>query len=167
MADGVAIRLDATDVRALSAALERAAGMDVGPLMEGVAAAGESATRERIEDGGPAPDGTDWAPRSSIDKSEGPLLNRDGHLLDSIASEADDGQAIWGSPIIYARIHQMGGDIVPDEAPALWLPFPYFRHVSRVRIPARPYLGVGEPEERLIGDVVESWLGAAFGESPG
>lgn len=167
MADGISIRLDAAGVRALSAALERAAGMDVGPLMGGIAAAGESATRERIEEGGPAPDGTPWPPRTALDESEGALLNREGHLLDSIASEATDEGAIWGSPIVYARIHQMGGAIVPDAAPALWLPRPYWMHVARVHMPARPYLGVGDTEERLSGDVAEAWLEQALGRGDG
>ena len=83
--------------------------------------------------------------------------------MDSIAAESSDDSATWGSPLVYAAIHQMGGEIVPREAAALWLPAPdYGFFASGVQIPARPYLGLGEAERRMMDDVVGAWIERHF-----
>lgn len=75
--------------------------------------------------------------------------NRTGVLEGSIdiatyAREVPGGvEGVWGSQdVAYARIHELGGVIVPVKAQALkfQLPDGSFRLVKSVTIPARPYL---------------------------
>ena len=132
-------------------------------LMEGLAKAGEDTTDDRIKRGGPAPDGRDWPARHPLSASRKPLLNRDGHLGDSIAMAATNRTARWGTNLNYARIHQLGGIVRPRRRRAL-----RFEQggnqifARRTVIPARPYLGWGAQEERQVGLVIRHWLDEAL-----
>ena len=60
---------------------------------------------------------------------------------------------------MYARIHQLGGTVLPRRRRALRFEAggaPIF--ARRVVIPARPYLGWGGDEEREADRVVRNWL---------
>ena len=161
---GVGVELDARDLAEFSAALVAAAGASLAPLMDAMAGVGEEATIGRIHAGGPAPDGTAWAPRHPAYRNPHPLLNREGGLVDSIEGEGDADSAVWGSPLVYARVHQLGATIVPRESVAL-----HFRlggadvYARSVTIPQRQYLGWGADERRGAGDVVEAWLERTLG----
>ena len=176
---GVAIELDATEVEALVARLERAGAADPSRLAAALAGVGESATRARIAAGGPAPEGKAW-PRREGSAHPHPLLNRGGGLLQSITGESRGDVAAWGSNLVYARIHQLGGTIVPVSAAVLAFPSPFegasnadksggdgdgeaMQFASSVTIPPRPYLGWGADEQRGAADVVEAWLDRALG----
>ena len=54
---GVTVELDAPELASLAADLRRASRADRRRLTQALAAAGESAARERITAGGPGPDG--------------------------------------------------------------------------------------------------------------
>ena len=159
MPPGVTIAVDAREIARLGRALRQAARASLGPLTAGLAAAGESATRERISQGGPGPEGEAWDPRHPLDPSEKPLLSKDGSLVESLVSTARRHQARWGSNLVYARIHQLGGTIRPRRAKALHFRLgdtPVF--AQQVTIPARPYLGWGDAEEQDAAAVIERWL---------
>lgn len=133
-------------------------------LLEELAAAGESATRERFDAAGPGPDGVPWPPRRDATNPK-PLLSGLGTLADSISTSASARTARWGSNRIYARIHQLGGTIRPRRRRALRFRIGrrmvFARHVT---IPARPFIGWGDAEERLADGIVRSWVERALAE---
>ena len=133
----VSIVVDAREIADLATALQRLATASLGPVMERVAAAGEEATRERIADGG---------------------------LLDSITGEHTDDTAAWGSHLVYSRIHQLGGTVEPVDKQVLrWESGGDVVFASKVEIPARPYLGIGDAERALILELVEDWVTQQLG----
>ena len=155
--DAPALRTLGQDIRRAATARRRRR------LTRLLAALGESEARGRIGRGGPAPDGTAWPERHPLDPSSKPLLNRAGTLGDSIASESTTRTARWGSSRVYARIHQLGGVVRARRGRALRFMrggHPIFRR--RVTIPARPYLGWGESEERQADVVIRRWLDEAL-----
>ena len=161
---GVAVELDSRDLAALGQALRRASKAKLRPLLDDIAGAGESATRGRIREGGPAPDGAPWPERRPGYDNPRNLLNFHGGLLDSIDSEASEQAAVWGSSLVYARIHQLGGTIVPRNARALAFDLGGDLVLARsVTLPARPYLGYGEDERRGVEDMIELWLEELLG----
>ena len=160
---GTAVVIDVREVAELHRAMRAASKASLAPLMDDIAGVGEEAAMERIRDGGPAPDGTEWPPRHPDYGSDQALLNRDGGLRESIQGEAGEDRAMWGSSLVYARIHQLGGTIVPRNALALTFELGGERvDVKSVTIPPRPYLGYGPEERRGVEDVIEAWLEGLF-----
>ena len=132
-------------------------------LLDSLAQAGGETARDRVKRGGPAPDGAAWPPRSALSRSRKPLLNRAGDLGDSISSASTSRTARWGTNRVYARIHQLGGVVRPRRRRALR--FESGRELvfaRRVTIPARPYLGWGDEEERQANQVVRRWFDGAL-----
>lgn len=130
-------------------------------LLEGLAGVGEEATRGRILRGGPAPDGQAWRP---LGLSARKPLNASGLLAATIASSASGRTARWGSNRVYARIHQLGGVIVPRRRRALHFERggrPIF--ARRAVIPARPFIGWGAEEEAAANALVRRWMAEALG----
>ena len=91
-----------------------------------------------------------------------------GILNASIHHVVEGSHAVrWGSGLIYAAIHQLGGTIVPKAAKALVFTGADGSLVfaQKVTIPARPYLGVSAANaaqmERLALSFIGSQLGAA------
>lgn len=107
----------------------------------------ESQTKGRF-DLGVAPDGTPWAPWSegyAASRAPGQsLLVGTGALRDSIAWSIDGDALSIGSNLVYAAIHQLGGEAGMAPGPAA--------------IPARPYLGLSERDGLEIEDALGGWL---------
>ncbi|MDR0760444.1 MAG: phage virion morphogenesis protein [Treponema sp.] len=90
--------------------------------------------------------------------STGTILQDYGQLKRSLTWEAyPDGSVIFGSNMVYARIHQQGGktrahEIVPYHAKALYFNGRFARKVKHPGslIPARPYMGVPQDFDRRI-----------------
>ncbi|HOE18771.1 MAG TPA: phage virion morphogenesis protein [Syntrophorhabdaceae bacterium] len=94
----------------------------------------------------------------------GKILQMHGHLAASISAKATDTQAVVGTNVKYAAIHQFGGKtpptvIRPKNKKALFWPGAAHpvKSVKRpgVTIPARPFLiipetGMGKIRQRLI-----------------
>ena len=161
---GVTVVFEAGELADLGRAMRALSKAPHGPLLAAIADRGESETRKRIEDGGPAPDGTDWPERHPAYENPHPLLNLSGALVDSIEADAGEDTAVWGSSLVYARIHQLGGTIVPRNAGALFFTLGGEGVIARsVTIPTRAYLGYGAPERRGAVDVVEDWLEESLG----
>jgi len=99
-----------------------------------------------------APDGTPWAPLSPVTlaqkKRDTPNILKEeglrGGLRGSINYQVRGNQLSLGSPMPYARIHQLGGKAGRNR---------------KVTIPSRPYLGVSEDDEAEIRDIVADYLG--------
>lgn len=156
---GVTVRFDAHELAELGRAIRALSKARLGPLMRDIAKVGEDETIARIREGGPAPHGADWPARHPAYDNPRPPLNLTGALGDSIESEADDDTVVWGSSLVYARIHQLGGTIVPRASRALFFTLGGSDVIARsVTIPARPYLGYGAPERQSVEDVIEGWL---------
>lgn len=90
-------------------------------------------------------------------KQNSRILTESHHLVDSVNYQVGTNSVSAGSNVIYARIHQLGGKIVPKTQPALSFLLgvgvgnkPGIVQVKSVTIPARPYLGLGEAEKEAI-----------------
>lgn len=143
----------------VSAALDRAvaAAIDLTPAMRDIAGHLADETRERFETSR-GPDGVPWRPSQRALRDEGKTLVDTGDLLASIredwgADYAAAGPEASGGAAVYAAIHQFGGEIRPRTAKALSFGG---RIVSRVVMPARPYLGFTDAD----GDYVVAAIGA-------
>lgn len=120
-------------------------------------------TKQRIREGGPAPDGTPWKPLQPLtlelkkNKDHGTLWES-GMLKDTLAFELEGEEAVAvGSMMVYARIHQEGGTIKPREGKkALRVPKAGFRR--SVTLPARPFLGLGGQDLSNLEKKVVAWL---------
>ncbi|MVA40667.1 phage virion morphogenesis protein [Agrobacterium vitis] len=99
-----------------------------------------------------APDGSRWktlsqATRDQREKKYGhaptAILRASGDLANSINMQASDTDVRIGSSLIYAAIHQFGGDAGRG---------------NKVNIPARPYLGLSAADEDEVVAIAEEWL---------
>lgn len=137
------------------------AAKDFTPAMREIAAVMEAGTRERF-DTGRAPDGTPWVPSQRVLEQGGRTLVDTAALLQSIASGHDATSAVVGTNLVYARIHQTGGEIRARNARALRTP----RGPRKaVRMPARPFLGWSEAEKDNIVAILSDHLAKAFAPS--
>ena len=128
---------------------------DLTPVMEAIGALVESQTRTRITSGeGRGPDGEQWpawSPNYAKTRKGGKgLLNGAGHLVDSIIHEANAGQAVIGSNLEYAAIHQFGGLDTMAPGPAA--------------VPARPYLGLSQDDEEAVMAKIEAFVFGALSQ---
>lgn len=159
----IVIQIDVDDSK-VQAMLQRliAFGSHPRKAMEDIATYGENSTRQRFVDQA-GPNGAAWLPSHRVMEKGGKTLIKDRHLLDSIVSSAGDNGAEWGSNLIYAAIHQIGGDIVPKSADSLFFKLPdgSGRKVKKVTIPPRPYLGINDQDEENILDIINGHLADA------
>ncbi|GLQ20502.1 phage virion morphogenesis protein [Algimonas porphyrae] len=146
----VALHIDLAEIELASARLDAIASkIDVGALLSGVTGIVESQTRRRITDEKRAPDGTpwaDWSPAYAETRHGGhSLLQGRGDYLDSIFGEVRGDVGVVGSPLIYAAMHQLGGDFQA-----------FGRHAATM--PARPAFGLSPADETEILEVVSDYL---------
>lgn len=111
-------------------------------IMGGVA---ESAARRRLAEDREGPDGTPWPAWSEAyartRHGNQSLLQSEGHLIDSLQSVViGDDTVLEGSPLVYAAIHQFGGEPVG------------------MAIPERPYLGLSSDDEAEMMAAVEQFV---------
>jgi phage virion morphogenesis protein len=149
---GVGLQLDAAELEAAVVGIEALADRllaDRPALMEAIGAEGETQTRRRLRTEKTAPDGTawpDWSPGYAATRHGGhSLLMGKGHLEDSITSDAGADGVTWGSNLVQAAVHQAGAD------------FSTIKGHRRVKIPARPYLGLSAENEADMQAVLDDW----------
>lgn len=111
-------------------------------------------------DSGKSPDGNAW-PKSIRASGGGKTLVDSGRLRNSINVRSSASGVEVGTNTVYAAIHQFGGPISAKSAS--WLVFNVGGQTVRkksVNIPARPYLGVSDEDEKeiksMIDEVMES-----------
>lgn len=99
-----------------------------------------------------APDGSPWRALSQVTRDlrsqkfgNAPvtILRASGDLMNSINMQASDSDVRIGSALIYAAIHQLGGDAGRGK---------------KVTIPARPYLWMSAADEEEVVAIAEEWL---------
>lgn len=123
-----------------------------------------------------APDGAAWQawnPAYAELRGPGSILTRSGALVQSLNFQAGLSEVRWGSPMIYAAVHQFGATIVPKNARTLafWLSSSSYVGsqlvlARSVTIPARPYLGLSAADTdeivALAGDYTRDLLTGAY-----
>ncbi len=141
---GVTIELSQTDLNRINLRLSQMIRLDPHDLLETIGGIVESQTRRRLSEEKENPDGIaweDWSPKYAATRRTGQnLLESEGNLIDSIESYVSGGTVRIGSNLIYAAIHQAGGEAVG------------------MAIPARPYLGLSADNRDEIAEVVEDWV---------
>ncbi|WCK53841.1 phage virion morphogenesis protein [Aneurinibacillus sp. Ricciae_BoGa-3] len=94
------------------------------------------------------------------DVSGGKILQRSGDLKKSITvGNVTNSSVEVGSPLVYARIHQIGGTVRPKRFDALYIPTSrgYIRKMQSV-IPARPYLMLQNEDQTFILRAVQAYM---------
>ncbi len=153
----ISIRLEGDAVLALREIARRMS--DLTPLNAEVAASMHDQTLARFasEKG---PDGTAWKKSARAAEDGGKTLQQHGLLIGAIKPEYDGKEAVVGveataAPAIYARIHQLGGKIIPKVGKVLNTPFGKFASVT---MPARPYLGFSADDRSEIATILRDHL---------
>lgn len=178
---GVLVEHQVDGQQLLGAALTRMhkLGESPRPIWEAIGQYGETSTRLRFKRQA-GPDGQRWKPSQRVLKHGGSTLQRTARLLRSITHRATNSGAEWGSNVIYARIHQLGGKIerhafsstlrlrtgkggalLRQKDHANLAVFAKKSHKNAVAkrftvgahgitMPARPYLGVNDADGREI-----------------
>lgn len=145
----MAVALDITHegLNEAMAAIAQLAEPERSELGEGIGAMMESSTKRRIADEKRSPDGEAWMPWSiahgETRRAGQSLLVAEGDLRDSIQFVTDGAEIRIGSNLIYAATHQFGRE---DDG-----------------IPARPYLGLSDEDERDINDLIADFVGDVTG----
>lgn len=148
---------------AARAMLNKLGQMDTAPLMRRLGERIQAWTQDRFDaNQQQAPDGTPWAklnPKYAQNKPrhlQNRKLTLSGHLRKSIRWQLLDSQSVLvGTNVKYAAIHQFGGTIRPKKGKALAFGG---RFVQSVTIPARPYLGISEHDNKEIQEIIKDWV---------
>lgn len=142
---GASVTMDMRGLmNALDGGLRRMGGTD-----ELTAAIGEqlvSSAIERFEDG-KGPEGEAWKPSRRAEAKGGQTLLDKGRLRSSIVYEATPQRVVVGTNVVYAAIHQFGGQAGRGR---------------KVSIPARPYLGISEEDIAEIRATMTDFVAAGF-----
>lgn len=120
---------------------------DLSPVLRVIGEDLVKSTEARFGSQGPAPDGKPWAalsPATLKRKKHSKILTESGHLRGSIRSQLMGTHAVAvGTNRVYGAIHQLGGPAGRGR---------------KVRIPARPYLGISREDGERIAGIVERYL---------
>lgn len=122
---------------------------DLTPLMDELGAEIEDQTVERFQTN-IAPDGSPWLPSLRVQEAQGnarTLVDR-AHLRDSITRLSSARQTQVGSNVIYAAIHQSGGETGRGGS---------------VELPERPYLGLNDENEGELKPIADDYYLRALG----
>ncbi|MDR2784814.1 MAG: phage virion morphogenesis protein [Treponema sp.] len=153
---GIEVTLDGR-FQVILDALTRSAKLDLLAISRAMGEELEAISNQAFEDEADPVTGTKWEPlkQPRQDGSTGHLL-RAGDLLYPSRRHIDTPEGTTlGSHLIYARIHQEGGQtgahtIKPNRAKALYFNGRFAKQVNHPgsRIPARPYMGVPQDFDR-------------------
>jgi len=151
------ITLDDTETRAALDAIRRKMA-DLSPVWDEIGSALVSATQRRFETG-VGPDGREWKKSARAEAEGGQTLVDGNRLRTSLTYTTDHDGATVGSNLIYAGVHQHGGIVKAKSGGKLkfkiggkWVA------VSRVDIPARPYLGLDADDKAEILAILNDYL---------
>ena len=147
---GVELSFDMADLGLVQARVEHLADVDRDTLLDGLGAELETQVRRRIADEKTTPDGEAWQPLTDewaarkAKTSSGGILEFEGHLHDSIASQREGDAVAVGSELVYAAIQHFGGE-----------------DVGRPGHPSREYLGLSPDNIEDLEGIVADFLEAA------
>ena len=135
---GIEVSWNEREFEAILQALSKAAMPDLKAIADFAGAELDYISKQAFEKEKDPVTGAPWKPlkRPRKNGSVRPILNAGGQLKRSLSWEAfGDGSVIYGSNMVYARIHQKGGKAGRGQ---------------KVLIPARPYMGVPTDFDRRI-----------------
>ncbi|MEO5327301.1 MAG: phage virion morphogenesis protein [Magnetococcus sp. THC-1_WYH] len=141
---GITLTVDQSGLDHLFGVLTQAAD-DLTPAMSAIGEYLITATQDRF-DLQQDPQGAAWSPLSSATKDRkriDKILTESSRLRDSISYQASPNEVRVGTNVIYAAIHQLGGETGRGHS---------------VTIPARPYLGLSETDLDHITETVRDYL---------
>jgi phage virion morphogenesis protein len=131
-------------------------------LMDEIGAAMVSSTQQRFIEGRD-PEGKAWEKSGRVRENGGQTLVDSNRLHTSITHDASADGAAWGTNVIYAAIHQFGGDIRPVSAKSLvFQGIGGVVNAQKVTIPARPFLGISQGDVIEINAIINDWLREAL-----
>lgn len=175
---GVGVRLEGTDAAlaqlgGIVERVERPRGM-----WERIGMSLVVSTQRRFEEES-APDGSPWPPSVRALTKGGRTLTDTARLFQSISFNASDAGVEVGTNVVYGAIHQFGGEIKQGAREQVI----HFKRNSKtgatrfakankratfaqkakvgprtIKMPARPYLGIDEDDNRDIAAIAEDWL---------
>lgn len=150
------------DTEALLKRLASLRAVDTKGAMRAIAEGLRTSTVERF-DKSISPEGKKWKTSIRAGNVGGKTLVKTTNLRNSIRSEADRTGMAVGTNSIYAATHQFGTDrvIKPKRKKVLkfqingkWIS----KQKVKVKIPARPFLGISEDDEEEIREVLDDLL---------
>lgn len=156
----IALDIKLDGIEGVDRALQKLDPLSAGEMLTGIARMIQEQTRRRITSDKAAPSGERWLPNRAGTST----LYHSGALARSIDYSVSGDAAIVGSGLVYAAIHQIGGTIVPKKAKRL-----VFRAGNRtifarkVKITARPYLGLSSHDREDIIDQVGRFIRSKIG----
>jgi len=139
------------------------AGRDPSVLLKPVATVLVRGTRDRMARE-MDPEGNPWEPLQpwyAELKRSSRMLKESGALEGSIVYEVSGRELAIGSKLPYSAVHQFGAVIEPVNGPLLIFHTAdghAWGAATQVFVPARPYLGISEDDERHVMDVTEQVL---------
>lgn len=140
----LALQYDLSESARLRNYLDRLALLDVAELASAISFEGEQQTRRRIQEEKKSPEGEawpEWSPAYKATRHGGQsLLQSGGGLVDSIQANPEGSVAEWGSNLVYAALHNFGGEEVG------------------INVPAREYLGLSDENLSDIEDLVIDFI---------
>ncbi|MBF0178096.1 MAG: phage virion morphogenesis protein [Magnetococcales bacterium] len=154
------IQIDDRSALAMLAGLQARAA-DLTPAMQAIGEHIIETTQVRF-DAQVAPDGTAWQPDNPgywASKKIKKVLTESSRLRGSVVYKAGRDQVVVGTNVLYAAVHQFGATIVPVQAKRLR--FQIGSHVvyaKKVTIPARPFLGVNDTDQKAIMATIQDFL---------
>jgi phage virion morphogenesis protein len=192
MSEGIKITVDDPEVLSHLEQLQKAVD-DIRPAEEAIGAYLVTSTQRRFERE-TGPDGTKW-PRLSARtanrriggrrRGSDNILRVTRRLEQSVFSDVDQDGIHVGTNVVYAAIHQLGGEInMPTRTQTIYQHYsakedrldPRFRSKGRsnfardvavkahsITMPARPYLGLDDADRQEIAAIIEDHLQAAGG----
>jgi len=147
MSDTIEVRIEDRELTSLLFRLSQKA-VNTAPLMRNIAGIMQDSVEENFEKEG-RPDKWEKLKPATIKQRTkkgywpGRILQMRGELAASITSKYDKNSAIVGTNKVYAAIHQFGGDAGKG---------------GKANIHARPYLTLGEKENKEITKKVQNYL---------
>lgn len=134
-------------------------GQDLRPAFQDIGELLVASTKRRFSEG-EAPGGTPWAPNkpSTLARKHDarPLIGASHRLSTEIHYRATADSLEVGSPMEYAATQQFGASKGKFGATRHGVPIPWGN------IPARPFLGLSQADERNILDTLNEYLAGAW-----
>ncbi|MGC9456852.1 MAG: phage virion morphogenesis protein [Halothiobacillaceae bacterium] len=146
------IEIDYNDRAVLDALQRLDASLDnLTPAMRDIAGVLTDATERAFQNEQDPATGKPWdalsAATVAIRKGDAhPILQRSGQLAASVSADWGRDFAAVGTNKAYAAMHQFGGVTAPNSM------------IPGKRIPARPFLGIGDEDKAEILDIVRGYL---------
>lgn len=141
---GFALSYDISEIKGAAQFIQDLGDLDRIELLNDLGSEVENQTRRRIDSEKTDPSGDAWSEWSDEYKKTRhggqSKLQGEGDLFESIQQAVDSDSVTVGSNLIYAAIHQYGGEDVG------------------IPIPARAYLGFSEENEEDLLAVVETYI---------